>query len=154
MNILIVEDLRDDIELILRVLNKSKMGSEIYIVRDGQEALDYMYRRGKYEDRRKAPVPDLILLDVKLPKVSGLEVLRQLKSDQNFKRIPVVILTVSQREEDINSSYDLGANSYVVKSVSFDKFNEIIENMERYWAMTNIPPVVEGRADNEKDTVG
>jgi CheY-like chemotaxis protein len=145
MEILLVEDLKDDIELTLRVLNKSKLENRIHITRDGQEALDYMYRKGKYEDENKAPMPDLILLDIKLPKVDGLEVLKQLKSDPKFKRIPTVILTVSQREEDINKSYDLGANSYIVKSVAFDEFNETIENIERYWALTNTPPVAESR---------
>jgi CheY-like chemotaxis protein len=144
IDILLVEDSRNDIELTLRAFRKSKMKNKVYVVKDGQEALDYMYRRGEYKDKERAPTPGLILLDIKLPKVDGLEVLKQLKSDPKFKKIPIVMLTTSSRGPDINKSYELGANSYIVKPVTSDKFVETVHKIELYWVVINTLPTREG----------
>lgn len=145
IDILLVEDNPDDIELTLRVFEKINVKNRIHIVRDGQEALDYMHRRGEYVDKDKAPTPGLILLDIKLPKVDGIAVLKQLKSDPAFRRIPIVMLTISQRGADINGSYNAYANSYIVKPVTFDKFVETMRNIKLYWMLTNTSPVAEGK---------
>jgi CheY-like chemotaxis protein len=144
INILLVEDSRNDIELTLRAFKKSKMKNKVYVVKDGQEALDYMYHRGEYKDKEKAPAPGLILLDIRLPKVDGLDVLKQLKSEPRFRKIPIVMLTTSSRGPDINRSYELGANSYIVKPVTSDKFVETIHKIELYWVVINTLPTKEG----------
>lgn len=143
INILLVEDSRNDIELTIRAFKKSRMKNKVYVVKDGQEALDYMYHRREYRDKERAPTPGLILLDIRLPKVDGLEVLKQLKEDSRFKKIPVVMLTTSQKDPDINRSYELGANSYIVKPVTSDKFVETIHEIELYWVVINTLPTKE-----------
>lgn len=138
--ILLVEDNPMDVELTVRAFKRSRMENPILIVRDGQEALDYMHRRGAYADPAASPVPGLILLDIRLPRVDGLAVLRALKSHPVYRPIPVVMLTTSRDDSDVIKSYDLGANSYIVKPVDFDKFLEVIGRIELYWILTNLQP--------------
>ena len=137
IKILLVEDNPDHVMLIKTILEENNFLNEIYVVTDGQEALDYMYHRGKYADESKAPRPGLILLDLKLPKVDGFEVLSQLKSDPELKSIPIIILTTSSQDEEIVRGYALGANSYVAKPVKFSEFAEKIKNLHLYWVLVN-----------------
>src|ERR671932_2262507 len=137
--ILLVEDSPNDIELILAVLSENRLANEVVVVRDGEEALDYLYRRGVYRLRREGN-PVVVLLDLKLPKVDGLEVLAQLKSDQELKVIPVVVLTSSGEEQDLIKSYNLGTNAYVVKPVDFHEFVDAIKELGLFWAVVNQPP--------------
>lgn len=138
VNILLVEDNPDDIKITERALEKGKVLNKLYVVRDGQEALDFLYHQGDYSDPKKAPKPGLILLDINLPKLNGIDVLKKVKSDEKLRRIPIIMLTVSKRDEDVVRSYDLGVNSYIVKPVEFDKFVETIKNIELYWILTNV----------------
>ena len=140
IKILLVEDNPDHVMLIKTILEENNFLNEIYVVTDGQEALDYMYHRGKYADESKAPRPGLILLDLKLPKVDGFEVLSQLKSDPELKSIPIIILTTSSQDEEIVRGYALGANSYVAKPVKFSEFAEKIKNLQLYWVLVNTLP--------------
>ena len=139
-HILLVEDNRMDIELTLDAFRSHHLGNTIAVVTDGEEALDYVFGRGKHGDRKANPVPDLILLDLKMPKMDGFEVLRQLKAAPGVKRIPVIILTSSKEEGDRAMSYDCGANSYLVKPVSFDGFMGVVKQIEDYWVMLNVGP--------------
>ncbi len=138
--ILLVEDNPMDVELTVRAFKRNKMSNPVKIVRDGQEALDYLFRRGEFADPDKSPIPGLILLDIRLPRVDGLEVLREFKSHPVYRPVPVVMLTTSQDDGDVAKSYDLGANSYIVKPVDFDKFLEVVERIELYWILTNVQP--------------
>ena len=135
--ILLVEDNPDDLELTLRAFRKSKVLNEIDVVRDGAEALDYLFRAGAYCDRSSDALPELVLLDLKLPKIGGLEVLRRMRADERTRRIPVVVLTSSSEEKDILSSYDLGANSFVRKPVDFTQFLEAAKHLGLYWLVLN-----------------
>lgn len=137
--ILIVEDNPDDEMLIMRTLKKINVVNQVEIVRDGAEALDYVFKSGKYADRNSRD-PAVILLDIKLPKVSGLEVLERVRADGRTKRLPVVMLTSSDEQEDMVKSYDLGCNSYVRKPVEFDKFTEAVSKLGLYWLLVNEPP--------------
>ena len=137
--ILIAEDNANDAELTMVALQKNRLSNEIIVVRDGAEALDYLYCRGAYADRRDGH-PALVLLDLKMPKVDGIEVLRQVKSDPALKHIPVVILTSSREEQDLVRSYDLGVNAYVVKPVAFADFMEAVKLLGGFWAVVNEPP--------------
>lgn len=139
VNILLVEDNPDDVKITERAFNKGKILNRLFVARDGQEALDFLYHEGDYADPKKAPRPGLILLDINLPKVNGIDVLRKIKSDERLRRIPVIMLTVSKRDEDIIRSYDLGVNSYILKPVEFDKFVETIKNIKLYWILANVP---------------
>ena len=118
------------------------ISNNLTVVRDGQEALDYLYHKGSYSDKEKYPVPGLILLDIKMPKVNGLEVLKKIKSDPELKKIPVVMLTTSGHEQNILESYNNHANSYIEKPVEFENFTKVIKNIGLYWIITNIPPVI------------
>jgi two-component system response regulator len=138
--ILLVEDNSDDVEITLRAFRKSNVLSEIVVVRDGVEALDYMFAAGTYAGRNTNPQPDVILLDLKLPKVGGLEVLRRLRGEERTRRVPVVVLTSSNEEKDIQSSYDLGANSFVRKPVDFTQFMEVARQLGQYWLVINESP--------------
>lgn len=131
--ILLVEDDPDDQELTKRALRASKLKNQLQIVSDGEAALNYLYRRGDFEDPRSAPRPDLILLDLNMPKIDGRAVLSQIKEDPELRSIPVVILTTSAREEDVMRSYDLGVNSYVPKPVHMDGYLKAIQDLEHYW---------------------
>jgi CheY-like chemotaxis protein len=138
--ILLVEDNPDDVILDLRALKKSGINNQVVVVTDGAEALDYLFGTGSYSGRDLGVMPSLILLDLKLPKVDGLEVLRRLRDDERTRLIPVVVLTSSREEQDIVSSYDLGANSYIRKPVDFDQFITVVGNLGLYWLLYNEPP--------------
>jgi CheY-like chemotaxis protein len=138
--IMLVEDNLDDVEITKRAFKKSKVKNNMYVVRDGQEALDFLCHQGQYADESLAPRPDLILLDINLPRVNGIEVLKKIKTDQDLKRIPITMLTVSDRDEDIVRSFDLGVNSYITKPVDFNKFVEAIQSYHFYWTViTELP---------------
>jgi two-component system response regulator len=138
--ILLVEDNPSDIDLTKRALSKGHILNELIVVEDGQEALDYLFGTGIYAARDSAMQPALILLDLKLPKVDGHEVLKRIRADSRTKRLPVVILTSSKEDQDIASSYDLGANSYIRKPVDFVQFTEAIKNLGLYWLVLNEQP--------------
>ncbi|MFV1952027.1 MAG: response regulator [Nitrospinota bacterium] len=144
IDILLVEDNIDDVELTIMALRRGKISNDMHVVRDGEEALNYLFQRGNYKEKEKSPRPGLILLDIKLPKINGMEVLKQIKNDRKLKLIPVVILTTSRRDEDIIRSYDLGVNSYIMKPVEFNKFIDVVKNIELYWVLTNTPPIISG----------
>jgi len=137
--VLVVDDDVDDAELVIECLRRANMSAEIDVVADGVEALEYLDRRGRYRERL-TPNPALILLDLKMPKVDGLTVLRHLKGDQALKRLPVVLLTSSAHERDVMAGYDLGANAYVVKPVDFHDLMEVIVGIGRFWLVGNRPP--------------
>ena len=140
MNILVVEDEKADAILIKRALNKCPVANQVSVVVDGEQALHYIQGIGEYADRNQHPLPNLALLDLKLPKVSGLEVLRQLKNMKILKRIPVVILSSSNQQSDIKEAYDRGANSYFVKKIQFSQFLTMAEQITRYWLEYNQQP--------------
>lgn len=142
VEILLIEDNPSDEELTLHALGKYKLANHIFVVRDGAEALDFIYGTGKYSGRNTNEFPKVILLDLKLPKVDGLDVLRKIKADPKTKHIPVVVLTSSNEESDIVESYKLGVNSYIVKPVDFKQFTESIRDIGMYWLLLNKPPVV------------
>ena len=137
--ILMVEDDPRDVELTLTALEDYKLANEVVVCRDGQEALDYLYSRGKFSDRVNEN-PAVMLLDLKLPKVDGLEVLQQVKSDERLRMIPVVMLTSSHEENDMMRSYKLGVNAYVVKPVDFHEFVNAVKELGVFWAVINQPP--------------
>jgi CheY-like chemotaxis protein len=139
-HILLVEDNRMDVELTLDAFHEARLLNTIQVAPDGQAALDYLFGRGKYADRNAYPMPNLVLLDLKLPGVDGFEVLRQIKSTPILKRLPVVILTSSKEEGDRALSYDHGANSYLVKPVSFDGFLGVVREIDGYWLSLNLAP--------------
>ena len=138
--ILLVEDNPRDEKLALRALSINHITNEINVVRDGEEALDYLFCKGKHANRDINEKPTVVLLDLKLPKIDGLEVLKQIRQDERTKRIPVVILTSSDEESDVVRGYDLGANSYIRKPVDFQKFVESIHQLNLYWLVLNEPP--------------
>jgi CheY-like chemotaxis protein len=137
--ILLVEDSPHDVELILTALAENHFANEVVVARDGEEALDYLYRRGRFAQQREG-TPAVVLLDLKLPKVDGLQVLAQIKADPTLKAIPVVMLTSSREEQDLVKSYNLGVNSYVVKPVDFHEFVEAIKHVGLFWGVLNHPP--------------
>ena len=137
--ILMVEDDAKDVELTLTALEDYNLANEVVVVRDGEEALDYLYTRGAFQTRAQGN-PAVMLLDLKLPKVNGLEVLKQIKSDDKLKLIPVVVLTSSKEEKDMVASYKLGVNAYVVKPVDFHEFVNAIKELGVFWALINEPP--------------
>jgi two-component system, response regulator len=138
--ILLVEDNEDDELLTVRALKKNRIMNEVRVLRDGAEAVDYVMARGDYSERKIADIPTVILLDLKLPKVSGIEVLRQIRGNEATKLIPVVILTSSSEEMDIINSYRLGVNSYIRKPVDSAQFLEAVKQLGLYWLLLNIPP--------------
>lgn len=140
VEILLVEDNPNDVELTLHAFKKYKLANRIHVVRDGAEALDYLFATGSYADRNINHRPKVILLDLKLPKVDGLEVLKRIKTDERTKTIPVVVLTSSREERDIVESYKLGVNSYIRKPVDFDRFTEAVRTLGLYWLLLNQPP--------------
>lgn len=137
--VLLAEDSERDIELTLAALEEYNLANEVVVVRDGAEALDYLYRRGKFAGHANG-TPVVVLLDLKMPKVDGIEVLRQLRNDPAFKALPVVMITSSREEQDLIRSYELGVNAYVVKPVDFQKFVESIKQVGFFWAVINEPP--------------
>lgn len=142
VEILLVEDNPDDVEMTLHALRESKLSNRIEVARDGAEALDFIFCAGAYATRSSDDSPKVILLDLKLPKVDGLEVLKRLKSDPHTRAIPVVVLTSSREERDIVESYQLGVNSYIVKPVDFEQFTEAVRCLGLYWLLLNQRPRV------------
>lgn len=138
--ILLVEDNPDDEALTLRALKKNHIANEVVVVRDGVEALDYLFCAGAYSARDPHAIPQLILLDLKLPKIDGIEVLRRLRADPRTQMVPVVILTSSREDRDVVQSYTLGANSYICKPVDFNQFTESVRTLGLYWLVLNVPP--------------
>nr|WP_208492133.1 response regulator [aff. Roholtiella sp. LEGE 12411] len=127
------DDDEDDSMLVSEALAESQLPIEAYIVRNGEELMDFLYNRGRYVDKSSAPRPDLILLDLNMPKKDGIEALRDIKNDPKLRRIPVVVLTTSGAQEDIDNAYDLGANSFIIKPVTFDSFVDVMKTLEKYW---------------------
>jgi len=137
---LLVEDNPDDVELTRRALQKNNLTNELVVVQDGVDALAYLREAARGENGRQ--LPTVILLDLKLPRMDGLELLRQIRADERLKRLPVVVLTSSKEQQDIMASYDLGANSYIRKPVDFDRFTEAVRQLGLYWLLLNEPPMV------------
>ena len=141
IEILLVEDNPDDLDLTLRALSKARLSNSIHVARDGEQALDFIYRRNEYAAGGGPANPKVILLDLKLPKIDGLEVLRTLKGDAATRTIPVVVLTSSKEQRDIVESYNLGVNSYIVKPVTFEALVDILQTLEKYWfEIVELPP--------------
>jgi two-component system, response regulator len=140
VEILLVEDNHHEAELTIRSMKKNNLSNKLMHIDDGAEALDFIFSKGVYENKEHSNMPKLIILDLKLPKVSGLEILRQLKADENTKWIPVVVLTSSQEERDVVESYRLGVNSYIVKPVNFQSFSKAVTDLGLYWMILNHTP--------------
>lgn len=136
IKVLVVEDNPNDVAIVKRAMRKSDVKSELYFARDGAEALDFLYQQGDFED---APRPDLILLDLNLPKIKGLEVLAKIKADEHLRRLPVIVLTISEREEDMVKAYDSGAASYMTKPVDSKDFERLIQTVQDYWQIARVP---------------
>ncbi|HOT04513.1 MAG TPA: response regulator [Methanolinea sp.] len=141
LHILLVEDNEAHAELVIRGMRDQQVANRIHHVIDGEQALDYLFGRGVYADREKNPLPNLILLDLRLPRIDGLEVLKTLKTTPNLLRIPIVVLTSSDAESDIARSYDYHANSYVVKPLEFKKFTQLMKDLGFYWLGWNMKPI-------------
>ncbi|HEV3273211.1 MAG TPA: response regulator [Candidatus Methylacidiphilales bacterium] len=144
VEILIVEDSQQDLDLALRALRKAKLTNRIQVARDGEEAVQFIFCEGPHSERKIENGPKVILLDLKLPKIDGLEVLQRIKSDPRTKTIPVVVLTSSKEQSDVIESYHLGVNSYIVKPVNFEQFSEAVQKLGLYWLLLNHPPQLEG----------
>jgi two-component system, response regulator len=143
VEILIVEDTSEDLDLALRALRKAKISNHIHVARDGEEALEFIFCEGPFRERKMEDGPKVILLDLKLPKIDGLEVLRRIKHDPRTKSIPIVVLTSSREQNDVVESYDLGVNSYIVKPVNFEQFSDAVQKLGMYWLLLNHPPALE-----------
>jgi two-component system, response regulator len=144
VEILIVEDTPEDLELALRALRKANLANHIHVARDGAEAMEFLFAEGAHKGRKIENGPKVILLDLKLPKVDGMEVLRRVKSDPRTKAIPVVVLTSSKEQKDVVESYQLGVNSYIVKPVNFERFVAAVQDLGMYWLLLNQPPKMDG----------
>jgi CheY-like chemotaxis protein len=140
VEILLVEDNPNDAELTMRAMKKLHLANKVFWVKDGEEALEFIFAGGNYTKRKSAPHPKVVFLDLKLPKVDGLEILRRVRGDERTKLIPVVVLTSSKEEQDIVESYRLGVNSYIVKPVNFEKFFDTVSELGLYWLLLNEPP--------------
>jgi two-component system response regulator len=140
IQILLVEDNMSDAELTIRALKKNNLANKLIHLKDGAEALDFIFAQGEYLHREMGNIPSVIILDLKMPKVNGIEVLRRIKSDERTKKIPVVVLTSSKEDPDIQECYSLGVNSYVVKPVEFDHFVKAVSDLGLYWMILNQPP--------------
>lgn len=143
LEILLVEDNPNDLQLTLRALKKARIGNRVHVARDGEEALDYVFGEGAYAGRDVTDTPKMILLDLKLPKIDGIEVLRRIKADDRTRFIPVVMLTSSKEQRDVIESYRLGVNSYIVKPVDFERFAAAVQDLGMYWLVLNHPPKLE-----------
>jgi two-component system, response regulator len=140
VDILVVEDNPDEASLMLYALQENNLADSVHVVRDGEEALEFLFCRGRYEQRNGLPRPKLVLLDIKLPLVSGLEVLRQMKLDDFLRPVPVIVMTASRMESDVDACYDLGVNSYIVKPLDFDEFSATVRTIGYYWLRLNQLP--------------
>ncbi len=140
IEILLVDDSAADVDLTVHALRKNALIRRIHVARDGEEALNFLFAREPFEERAHQPLPQLILLDLKLPKVDGLSVLRTLKQDQRTRWMPVIILTSSREERDLTAGYDLGVNSYIQKPLDFDRFCDSVRTLAQYWLSVNQPP--------------
>jgi two-component system response regulator len=140
VEILLVEDNPYDVELTLTALKENNLTNKVHVLNDGAEALEFIFATGAHAERNIKNIPKVILLDLKLPKLNGLEVLRRIKSDERTKKIPVVVLTSSQEERDVVGSYNLGVNSYIIKPVDFNKFIDAVAKLSLYWVLLNKPP--------------
>ena len=140
VEILLVEDNPYDVELTLTALKENNLTNKVHVLNDGAEALEFIFATGAHAERNIKNIPKVILLDLKLPKVNGLDVLRRIKSDERTKKIPVVVLTSSQEERDVVGSYNLGVNSYIIKPVDFNKFIDAVAKLSLYWVLLNKPP--------------
>lgn len=140
VEILLVEDNPYDVELTLTALKENNLTNRVHVLNDGAEALEFIFATGAHAQRNIKNVPNVVLLDLKLPKVNGLEVLRRIKSDERTKRTPVVVLTSSQEERDVVESYNLGVNSYIIKPIDFNKFIDAVAKLSLYWVLLNRPP--------------
>jgi two-component system response regulator len=141
VDILLIEDNQDDIELTQEALTIGKVVNTLTVARDGEEAVRYLFGNGTKPEK----IPGLILLDLRLPRIDGIELLKRIKAEPILRRVPVVVLTTSKRDEDIVQSYDLGVNSYIQKPVLFEKFVEVVKTLEVYWLLTNTPPILNGK---------
>lgn len=150
IEILLVEDNPADLELTLHALRQSKLANRIEIARDGEEALDFLFCRGVHSGRNHADAPRVVLLDLKIPKIDGLEVLKQIRENSRTRSIPVVILTASREQQDLITGYELGVNSYLQKPVDFDAFQKMIVQLGMYWLVVNEPPPVAGYSNEER----
>ena len=146
VDILLVDDSQDDIDLTLHSLRAENLANRVFIARDGEEALEFLFCTGPHAERSFDCPPKLVLLDLKLPKVDGMQVLKQVKTDPRTRTIPIVMMTSSREERDMLSGYDLGVNSYLQKPVDFDQFRKMVKLLGLYWLVTNQPPVASGRA--------
>ncbi len=144
VDILLVDDSQEDVDLTLHSLRTENLANRVFVARDGEEALDFLFCSGPHAQRSFEQPPKLVLLDLKLPKVDGMQVLKQLKSDPRTKTIPVVMMTSSREERDMVSGYDLGVNSYLQKPVDFDQFRKMVKLLGLYWLLTNQAPVTNG----------
>jgi two-component system response regulator len=140
IDVLLVEDNESDAEMTIRALNKNHLANRLLHLCDGAEAIDFLFAQGAYSEREMENIPKVILLDLKMPKINGIEVLKKIKSDVRTKKIPVVVLTSSKEDPDIEQCYELGANGYVVKPVEFDQFRKAISDLGLYWLIVNQPP--------------
>jgi two-component system, response regulator len=143
-DILLVDDSQDDVDLTLHALRAENLANHVFIARDGEEALDFLFCSGPHSQRSFEHPPKLVLLDLKLPKVDGMQVLEQLKSDPRTRTIPVVLMTSSREERDMVSGYNLGVNSYLQKPVDFEQFRKMVKLLGMYWLVTNQPPITTG----------
>ena len=141
VEIVLVEDNPNDAELIIRVLKKHNLANKFVVLKDGAEAMDFLFAQGGFADKNANVTPRVILLDLKLPKLNGIEVLRRIRSESQTRNIPVVILTSSTEQRDIKDAYDLGANSYVTKPIKFEEFAKVVAELGMYWLMLNKPPM-------------
>ena len=140
VELLLVEDSPNDAKLVKRAFQKFNMANKFFWVKDGEEALDFLLARNQYSDRKVEDLPKVVLLDLKLPKIGGIEVLRALRADERTKMVPVVVMTSSKEEQDVIDSYELGTNSYIVKPVEFEGFIHAVKDVGFYWLFTNQPP--------------
>jgi two-component system response regulator len=145
VDILLVDDSQDDLDLTLHALRAENLANHVFIARDGEEALDFLFCSGPHSGRSFDRPPKLVLLDLKMPKVDGMQVLMRVKGDARTRTIPVVLMTSSREERDMVSGYDLGANSYLQKPVDFDEFRKMVKLLGLYWLVTNRPPVTNGK---------
>ncbi len=154
IEILLVEDNPDDVQITKRAFKEANLANRLYVTRDGQEALDFLFHEGQYQNQAQATIPGLILLDINMPRVNGIEVLKRIKSNDKLKIIPVIMLTISKQEEDLEKCYFSGCNSFIQKPVDFKNFIRVIKEIGLYWGLLNIPYPIFLDKDEEQDLKG